>query len=165
MLDCAFAVLVTSIPWKLFLKSENNKHSIRLPLPLSFWHFMLAPTFKDSVSLLSLVTTVERAQVDEGEYFTSKTEITTVEEETEIIVEERKIREEEVWRIPEIPPPQTITERRDVIPRETPYVPPGIAKIPCAAFQNNFGSPVLYFMLACYIKEVCITACVKSLFS
>ncbi|XP_044063520.1 uncharacterized protein LOC122881404 isoform X14 [Siniperca chuatsi] len=77
------------------------------------------------------VTTVERAQVDEGLYFTSTTEITTVEEKTEIIVEDRKIREEEVWRVPEIPPPQTITERDDdwfvlldVIPREMPYVPP-----------------------------------------
>ncbi|XP_035528044.1 uncharacterized protein LOC118335725 [Morone saxatilis] len=78
------------------------------------------------------VTTVERAQVDGGEYFSSTTEITTVEEKTEIIVEERQTREEEVWHIPEIPPPQTITERDDdwfvlldVIPRETPYVPPG----------------------------------------
>ncbi|XP_031154802.2 uncharacterized protein LOC116049367 isoform X6 [Sander lucioperca] len=77
------------------------------------------------------VTTVERTQVDEGEYFTSQTEITTVEEKTEIIVEARQTREEEIWRIPEIPPPQTITERDDdwfvlldAVPRETSYVPP-----------------------------------------
>ncbi|XP_070821751.1 uncharacterized protein [Chaetodon trifascialis] len=74
------------------------------------------------------VTAVERAQVDEGEYFTSTTES---EEKTEMIVEERKVREEEVWSVPEIPTPQTLTERDDdwfvlldVIPRETPYVPP-----------------------------------------
>ncbi|XP_045901683.1 uncharacterized protein LOC123968783 isoform X4 [Micropterus dolomieu] len=78
------------------------------------------------------VTTVERAQVDEGEYFTSTNEITTVEEKTEIIVEEGEIREEEAWRVPDIPPPsQTITDKADdwfvlldVIPRQTPYVPP-----------------------------------------
>ncbi|XP_039662866.1 titin-like isoform X8 [Perca fluviatilis] len=77
------------------------------------------------------VTTVERTQVDEGVYFTSETEITTVEEKTEIIVEARQTREEEVWRVPEIPPPQTITERDDdwfvlldAVPRETSYVPP-----------------------------------------
>ncbi|XP_031708481.1 uncharacterized protein LOC116386431 isoform X6 [Anarrhichthys ocellatus] len=69
------------------------------------------------------VATVERAQVDEGEYLTSQTEITTY--------EERTMREEEVWRIPEIPPPQTVMERDDdwfvlldVVPRETPYIPP-----------------------------------------
>ncbi|XP_075964987.1 uncharacterized protein LOC142969175 isoform X5 [Anarhichas minor] len=77
------------------------------------------------------VATVERAQVDEGEYLTSQTEITTYEERTEIVVEERTMREEEVWRVPEIPPPQTVMERDDdwfvlldVVPRETPYVPP-----------------------------------------
>ncbi|XP_041798225.1 uncharacterized protein LOC121610272 isoform X2 [Chelmon rostratus] len=75
-----------------------------------------------------VVTTVERAQVDEGEYFTSTTGI---EEKTEIIAEERTVRKEEVWRVPEIPTPQTVTEREDdwfvlldVTPRETPYVPP-----------------------------------------
>lgn len=96
--------------------------------------------------------------MDEGEYFTSKTEFRTVEEKTETI-EERKIREEEVWRTPEIPPPpQTITDRDDdwlvlldVIPRETPYVPPGIAEIPCAALKNKFGSLVLYFLLSRHI--------------
>lgn len=99
------------------------------------------PSSKNSVSLLSsLVSTVERAQVDEGEYFTSTTEFATVEEKTEIIVEERKLREEEVCRTPEIPPPQTITEREDdwlvlldVVPRESSYVPPGTANIPCTA--------------------------------
>ncbi|XP_078109293.1 uncharacterized protein LOC144519766 isoform X4 [Sander vitreus] len=77
------------------------------------------------------VTTVERTQVDEGEYFNSQTEITTVEEKTEIIVEARQTREEEIWRVPEIPPPHTITERDDdwfvlldAVPRETSYVPP-----------------------------------------
>jgi len=75
--------------------------------------------------------------VDEGEYVISKTEITTVEEKMEFIVGERKIREEESWHAPEIPPPPTITYRDDdwfvlldVIPRKTTYVPPGTAKIP-----------------------------------
>lgn len=78
----------------------------------------------------------------EGEYFTSKTAITTVEEETEVIVKERKITEEEVWRTPEISPPQTVTERDDdwfvlldVISRGTPYVPPGTPQTPCTTFQ------------------------------
>ncbi|XP_032374160.1 uncharacterized protein LOC116690995 isoform X12 [Etheostoma spectabile] len=77
------------------------------------------------------VTTVERAQVGEGEYFTSETEITTVEEKTQIIVEARQTREEEICCVPEIPPPQTITERDDhwfvlldAVPRETSYVSP-----------------------------------------
>ncbi|KAM6936089.1 uncharacterized protein PEZ65_006329 isoform 2-T2 [Lycodopsis pacificus] len=79
------------------------------------------------------VATVERVQVDEGECLTSQTEITTYEERTEIVVEERTMREEEVWRTPEIPPPapQTVMERDDdwfvlldAVPRETPYVPP-----------------------------------------
>ncbi|XP_034731208.1 uncharacterized protein LOC117946871 isoform X14 [Etheostoma cragini] len=77
------------------------------------------------------VTTVERAQVGEGEHFTSETEITTVEEKTQIIVEAGQKREEEVCFVPEIPPPQTLTERDDdwfvlldAVPRETSYVPP-----------------------------------------
>ncbi|XP_027142928.1 uncharacterized protein LOC104925498 isoform X2 [Larimichthys crocea] len=81
------------------------------------------------------VTIVERAQVDEDKYFTSTTEITTVEEKTEIIVKERKIIEEEVWRVPDIPPAQTVTDRDDdwfvlldVIPRDTAYVPSVILK-------------------------------------
>nr|XP_033496144.1 uncharacterized protein LOC117265653 isoform X2 [Epinephelus lanceolatus] len=77
------------------------------------------------------VTRVERAQVDEGKYFSSETEITTVQEKTENTVEETQTREEEVWRIPEIPPPQILIERDDdwfllwdAVPRETSYVPP-----------------------------------------
>ncbi|XP_070690933.1 uncharacterized protein [Pempheris klunzingeri] len=99
------------------------------------------------------VTPVERAQVDEGGYATSKTEITTVEEKTEIIVEERKIREEEVWSLPEIPPPQTTTERGDdwyllldVIPRETSYVPPVTLKerdpVDAESFVSVVGTAV-----------------------
>lgn len=83
--------------------------------------------------------------MDKGESFTSKTEITTVEEKRGIIVEERTIREEEIRLMPEIPPRQNITKREDdwfvlldVLQRETSYVPPGTAKIPCDAFQNNF---------------------------
>lgn len=118
---------------------------------------MLAPTFKDAVSLLSsLVTTMERA---EGEYFTSKTEITTVEEKTEIVIEVRKIREEEVWHIPEIPPPQTTTERDDdwfvqlaVIPREMPHVPPGTGKIPSAAFSKQLWLSCALFC-ACLLHK------------
>ncbi|CAK6960485.1 uncharacterized protein LOC128367095 [Scomber scombrus] len=77
------------------------------------------------------VTSVKHVQVDEGERFTSKTEITTVEEKRDVIVEERTIREEEIRLMPEIPPPQNITKREDdwfvlldVLPRETSYVPP-----------------------------------------
>ncbi|XP_031708484.1 uncharacterized protein LOC116386431 isoform X9 [Anarrhichthys ocellatus] len=86
--------------WSLMLSSDKPRSSPEFP-----------------------VATVERAQVDEGEYLTSQTEITTY--------EERTMREEEVWRIPEIPPPQTVMERDDdwfvlldVVPRETPYIPP-----------------------------------------
>ncbi|XP_042345174.1 uncharacterized protein LOC121945189 isoform X7 [Plectropomus leopardus] len=78
------------------------------------------------------VTIRERAQVvDEGEYFSTQSKIETVEEKTEIIVEERQIKEEEVRRILQIPPPQTIIERvddwfllLDVVPIESSYVPP-----------------------------------------
>lgn len=77
---------------------------------------------------------MDRAQLDEGEYFPSETVVTTVKQNTEIIVAERQTSEEEMRRIPEIPPPQTVPERDDdwllmldVVPRETLYVPPGIA--------------------------------------
>lgn len=78
----------------------------------------------------------------EGDYFTSTT---SVEEKTEYTVEERNVREEDVWRTPETPSPQTMTVREDdwsvllsVVPRQSSYVPPGIPKIPCAAdFQNH----------------------------
>ncbi|CAJ1061675.1 titin-like [Xyrichtys novacula] len=95
------------------------------------------------------VVTVERAQVDEGEYVTTVTEITTLkvtteistleveselktlEKETEITVEEKREKEEEVWLAPAIPSQKTIRERDDdwfvlldIIPRETLYVPP-----------------------------------------
>ncbi|XP_054478342.1 LOW QUALITY PROTEIN: uncharacterized protein LOC129110178 [Anoplopoma fimbria] len=93
------------------------------------WYILFdSPPYK--AVLKPPVTTLERAQVDESEYLISKTEVTTFEEKTEIVVEETTMREE-VWRIPEIPPPQTIMERDDdwfvlldVVPRETPYVPP-----------------------------------------
>ncbi|XP_028280977.1 uncharacterized protein LOC114448296 isoform X4 [Parambassis ranga] len=81
------------------------------------------------------VTTVERAQVDQGEFFFSKTEITTVEERTEVIVEkveeQRQRKEEEVLPLPKVLQAQVITERDDdwfvlldVLSRETPHVPP-----------------------------------------
>ncbi|XP_062254580.1 uncharacterized protein LOC133964485 isoform X4 [Platichthys flesus] len=77
------------------------------------------------------VVAVEHALVEKGECFISKPETTAVLEKTEIIIEDRIIREEQAWSAPEIPPPQTITDREDdwfvlleVIPRETPYVPP-----------------------------------------
>lgn len=68
-------------------------------------------------------------------YSTSKTEITTAEEKTEIILEEEAvIREEGVWREPDTSQPQTQMERvddwfvlLDVVRRETPYVPAGTA--------------------------------------
>lgn len=105
-----------------------------------------------------LVTTVEHAQVDEGEYFTSKTEFRTAEEKTENL-EERTIREEEVRRRLEIAPPDRDDDGfvlLDAIPRETPSGLPGIAKIPGAAFKNNFCSLGLYFfaLLPC-IEYVC----------
>lgn len=132
---------------------------------------MFALKLKDSVSSLSsLVTTVERTQVDEGEYFSSTSEITTIEDKTETIVEKRKTKEEQVWSLPEIPLPQTIIEREDnwfelldVIPKETPYVPPGAVKIPCAAFQNNFSSLMLCSVLSGCVEDVKVTACVERL--
>ncbi|XP_035485046.1 uncharacterized protein LOC118302716 isoform X8 [Scophthalmus maximus] len=96
-----------------------------------------APRFTRSASKrlsrnLDEVTSVELARVDKGEHFISKTEITAV-EKTEIIMEEKIMRGEEVQR--EIPPPSTITDRDDdwfvlldVVPRETLYVPPVILK-------------------------------------
>lgn len=108
--------------------------------------------------LSSLVTAVERpvAQVDDVDYSTAKTEISTVEEKTEIIVEERKIREAEVLSMPEVPPQQTITERDDdwfvlldVIPRETSYVPPGTAKIPVCCLSKTLA--LLCFILCLLI--------------
>ncbi|XP_051813077.1 uncharacterized protein LOC110969054 isoform X3 [Acanthochromis polyacanthus] len=94
-----------------------------------------------------VVPTVQRAQVDEGEYFTSETEIKTLEAKTEIIIEEKQIREEEVSRVPEIQQPQSITERvddwfvlLDVIPRETPYVPPVASKDRAKIDEESFVS-------------------------
>lgn len=102
--------------------------------------------FLKTVNLFSsLVKTFEHIQVVE-ENLTSKTEITSVEEKMETALEERQIREEEVSRLQE----RTITETADdwfvllnIIPRETPYVPPGIPKIP----QHSFLL-VLCFLLS-----------------
>ncbi|XP_068999111.1 uncharacterized protein [Embiotoca jacksoni] len=94
------------------------------------------------------VATVERAQLDESEYFSSKTEISTLEEKTEITVEERKIREE-VWHAPEIPQPQTVTERVDdwfvllnVVRRATSYVQPVTLKGRAEMDEESFVSVV-----------------------
>lgn len=94
---------------------------------------ILSPFFKYSVSSLSFLPSVEPARLDEGEYFRSKVVITTTEEIRDTIVEERSIKEE-VKHKPETLPPQTVTERDDdwfelldVVPRDVPYVPPGIA--------------------------------------
>ncbi|XP_026148920.1 uncharacterized protein LOC113122119 isoform X2 [Mastacembelus armatus] len=80
------------------------------------------------------VTTVERTQAGEGEYFISEAEMTTVEEKRENIAEERQIREEKISRAPELLA-QTLREKDDDwflvldgVPRETPYVPPVIFK-------------------------------------
>ncbi|KAM7420588.1 hypothetical protein PAMA_015018 [Pampus argenteus] len=79
------------------------------------------------------VTSGGRVQLDEGEYFASKTEITTVVEKRGVIVEERRLGDEEIRYITEIPPPRTITSPSrdddwfvllDSVPRETSYVPP-----------------------------------------
>ncbi|XP_030605420.1 titin-like isoform X3 [Archocentrus centrarchus] len=76
------------------------------------------------------VAAVEQARVDKDDYFNPTNEIKTL-EKTELYLEERKVREEEVWRTAVIPQPQSNTERvddwfvlLDVIPRETLYVPP-----------------------------------------
>ncbi|XP_029927918.1 titin-like isoform X2 [Myripristis murdjan] len=81
------------------------------------------------------VTMMERAQVELKERFTSKTEITTVEEKRDVIVEQTEIREEEPTPAPEIPPSQTFREIEDdwfvlldVVPREMAYVPPVLLK-------------------------------------
>ncbi|XP_074539406.1 uncharacterized protein LOC141800641 isoform X1 [Halichoeres trimaculatus] len=99
------------------------------------------------------VVTEERAQMDKAVYQTTITEISTLKEKTElstleektelrtleknieIVVEERKVEEEEALRAPAIPSLQTVRERDDdwfvlldVIPRETPYVPPATLK-------------------------------------
>ncbi|KAM8868819.1 uncharacterized protein AB9W97_016473 isoform 7-T9 [Spinachia spinachia] len=70
------------------------------------------------------VTTVESAQMDENENFTSTSEVSTFKEKTETTMRG-------VWRVPEIPPQHTIMERDDdwfvwldVVARETTYVPP-----------------------------------------
>ena len=98
---------------------------------------MFAPMFKRLSLFSSLVVAVEHALVEKGEYFISKPEITAVEEKTDIIIEERIIREEQAWSAPEVLTPQTITDREDDwfvvldgIPRETLYVPPGTPEIP-----------------------------------
>lgn len=97
---------------------------------------------------------MKHAQVGEGEFFTSTTEVTTVEEKTEFIEEER----EEVWYIPDISPPQTFTERDDdwfvlldVGPRQTPFVIAG-TKI-CSAFQNSFAL-VVFFCFLLYVGNL-----------
>ncbi|XP_042281134.1 titin-like isoform X2 [Thunnus maccoyii] len=95
------------------------------------------------------VTLVERVEVDEGRYFISKTEVTTVEDVGGVMVEERTIREEEIRHIPEIQPPHTITEREDdwfvlldVVPRETSYVPPVTLKEQDQMHAESFISVV-----------------------
>lgn len=99
---------------------------------------------KDSLYLLSsLVKSLEHYQVDEGEYLTSKTAIIAAEEKMESIRGERQIREDDVSHRPWIPPAQTTLERDDwfvlldVIPKGTPYVVPGIAKILLCCFLKN----------------------------
>lgn len=108
--------------------------------------------FKESLSFLPLAAAVERARADDGEYFTSAvssmeraradegeslaltTQITTTEERTESIVEERRVRQEDSRYVRDVPSPQTSTERDDdwfilldVATRLAPYVPPGTA--------------------------------------
>lgn len=117
---------------------------------------MFAPVLKDSLYLLSsLVTTLERIQVDEGEYLTSKIKIAAAEEKMQSIVDERQIKELEVSRAPEIAPAQTITESDDwfvfldVVPKETPYVPRGIAKTPLYRFSEN--GFLVSSIVSCYL--------------
>ncbi|KAK5892508.1 hypothetical protein CesoFtcFv8_012878 [Champsocephalus esox] len=101
------------------------------------------------------VTPVGRAQLGEGEYFPSETVVTTVKQNTDIIVAERQTSEEEMRRIPEIPPPQTVPERDDdwllmldVVPRETLYVPPVTLK-----GRDQMGAESLVSLGGTAVKE------------
>ncbi|KAM9852266.1 uncharacterized protein ACBR49_005367 isoform 2-T2 [Aulostomus maculatus] len=92
------------------------------------------------------VTSVEQAELDDGEYFISKTVTTTVEEKKAIIVDERILKE--VKYPPEIPP-QTIAEREDdwfvlldVVARQTTYVPPVTMMEPVQMEAESFVSEV-----------------------
>ncbi len=68
-----------------------------------------------------------------------------------LVDEDRKITEMAGRRLQEVPQlPVTVTERNDdwwvlldVLPRETSYVPPGIAEIPCTA-SKLYQSEQLY---------------------
>ncbi|XP_029307448.1 uncharacterized protein LOC115021278 isoform X4 [Cottoperca gobio] len=100
-------------------------------------------------------STVDRARLDEGEYFTSETVITTVEEKTEIILEERQTAEDEVRRIAEIPPPQTLTDTDDdwfvlldVGPRQTSYVAPVTLKV-----SDQMGAESFVSVVGAAVKE------------
>ncbi|XP_029360050.1 titin homolog isoform X2 [Echeneis naucrates] len=102
------------------------------------------------------VTTMDYAQVDKEKYDISKAEITAGEEKTEIIFQEKDVRE--VWYAPEISTRQTITDRADdwfvlldVFPRvAVPYVPSG---------QDQMGAENLVYVVgpaADKIREVVI---------
>lgn len=109
---------------------------------------MFASVIKDYLYLLSLVTTLERVQVGDGEYLTSTTE------KMESIIDERQIREDQISHAPGNP--LTITEGDDwfvlldVIPRGTPYVQPGIAKISLYGFKMAFPYLVLCPFKNCF---------------
>ncbi|XP_030013889.1 uncharacterized protein LOC115435549 isoform X3 [Sphaeramia orbicularis] len=93
--------------------------------------FVLLDVVPREMPYVPPVPSVERPRVDQESYVISTTKIITVEEKREIIVEERKIKEDGVRGVPEITPPQTVTERvddwfvlLDVVPKEMLYVPP-----------------------------------------
>ncbi len=77
----------------------------------------------------------------DAESFVSMVRTAADEEIREVVAEERKIIEEAPRRLQEIPQ-QPVTDRDDdwfvlldVVLRESSYVPPGIAKLPCTASQ------------------------------
>lgn len=102
-----------------------------------------------AVTLFTSVVPEERAPT-EAESFVSGVETAAVEEIREAVAEERKITEAAPER-----PLQSVAGREDdwfvlldVVPRETSYVPPGIATILCAAallYQKEAFVPNFFF--------------------
>ncbi|KAM4581075.1 uncharacterized protein PAE49_005741 isoform 3-T4 [Odontesthes bonariensis] len=77
------------------------------------------------------VPAAELRRIEGSEHFSSKAATVALVEKTDVIVEERQVREEGGWRAPEIPPKPAVIERVDdwfvllhFPPRETSYAPP-----------------------------------------
>ncbi|XP_030013897.1 uncharacterized protein LOC115435549 isoform X11 [Sphaeramia orbicularis] len=119
------------------------------------WFILLDRLPYKAVFKPPVFASVERAQEEEeeeeeeGGLFFSATQVLTVEEKREIIVEESKMTEDGVRGVPEITPPQTVTQRvddwfvlLDVVPREMPYVPP-VALVKHVEVSPKERSPVV----------------------